>query len=101
VVSDANLAGQGDVVANSTLPPRDCETMRQFWPSVTLCAICTRCRSSSSADDRGIHRGAVDGDIRADLHVVLNDHIADLRDLESLRAVLHVTEPVTADYEPA
>ena len=49
-------------------------------------------------DDRGIHCRAIDRHVRADLHVVLDDHIANLWNLQPLRAVLHITEAVAADH---
>src|ERR1017187_3953770 len=63
----------------STLPAIPaCEITMQFLPTLTLRAI--------------------DPHVRANLDVVLDDHIADLRNLQPLRAVLHITEAVAANH---
>ena len=45
-------------------------------------------------------RRPIDGGVRADLHVVFDDHVGDLRNLE-VRAVrlLREPEPVAADHD--
>src|SRR5439155_24781337 len=50
-----------------------------------------------AADARGGELGAVDAHARADLHVVLNDDRADLRDLGVLRSVPAIAEAIRAD----
>ena len=53
------------------------------------------------ADDRGVGLGAVDAGVGADLHVVLDDHVAQLGDLvEAPRGVGHEAEAVGADHGP-
>src|ERR1039458_5561967 len=100
VVGDAGLAGQRDVVANlhtardTGLRDHDAvlanrHVVGDLHEVVDL---------GPAPDDRGIHRRAIDCHVRADLDVVLDDHVANLRDLQPLRAILHITEAVAADH---
>ncbi len=52
----------------------------------------------SAADARHAEFGAVHADARADLHVVLDDHRADLRNLRLFGPVPAIAEPVAAQH---
>ena len=54
----------------------------------------------SAAEDRGTQRGAVDGHAGADLHIVMQDHLSDLRNLAVLSLVEHIPEAVRTDDRP-
>src|SRR5712692_7779375 len=47
---------------------------------------------------RRAHRGAVDGRIRTDFHIVLDHHAADLRHFNQVAIILDETEAVGADH---
>ena len=44
----------------------------------------------------GAERATVNGDIRANLHIVVNHHVADLRHLQMLAAFLHIAKAIAA-----
>src|ERR1035437_5102594 len=87
VIAYLHAAGNAHLRNNRTvLAERD--VMSDLHEVVDLCA---------ATDDCGVHPCAVDGYVRADLHVIFDHHIAHLRNLEPLSAVLHVTESIAAN----
>ena len=52
---------------------------------------------SASTNTGSFQCGSVNGDIGAELHIVLNDNYADLRDLEPRRSVWRITKAITAN----
>ena len=54
----------------------------------------------AAAHDGAAERRAVDGDVGAELHVVLEHDGAELGHLVMAAAALHVAEPVAADHAP-
>jgi hypothetical protein len=51
------------------------------------------------ADDRVAHRAAIDRAIAADLHIVFDDHAAQLRDAQEACRARHETETFAADAD--
>src|ERR1700676_3902147 len=49
------------------------------------------------ADDRRTERSPINGHVRADFHVIANDHVANLRHLAMETAVEHVTEAIRSN----
>src|SRR5260370_12198958 len=47
---------------------------------------------------RRAHRGAADGRVRTDFHIVLDHHAADLRHFNQVAIILDETEAVGADH---
>ena len=64
----------------------------------TLCATWTRLSIFvPCADDGGAERAAVNGGVGADLDIVVDDHIADLKHFAMPALVEHVAVTVRAD----
>src|SRR5690606_21083049 len=53
------------------------------------------------AQDGAAQRGAVDGAVGADLHLILDHHVADLRDLLTTARARGETEAIAADHRAA
>jgi len=69
------------------MPPND-DVVRNMHEVVDLRAL---------ADDRGPKGSAIDGRVGADLHIVVDDHVADLQHLAVTALVEHVTVTIRAD----
>ena len=90
--------------SSTTMPPESpvCAAMTTLLPMRQLCAMSYLVvELHTVADVRGAQRRAVDARIRADLHVVADLHIADLRKLQILAALVHElrqkpSAPITA-----
>ena len=99
MIGDADFAAQHHEISqpraarNADLPgdhavPADDDVVRDLHKIVDLGAL---------ADDGVAGRAAVDRDVGADFHVVLNDDAADLRDFPMALRRRQIAEPVLAD----
>src|SRR5881409_3765122 len=99
MTSETDLAGEGDEItqlgAAGDAGLGDDQTMLtqgnvvgDLDEVVDLCAPTDRGRPE---------RAPIDGSVRADLDVVMNDDVPDLRDLAMGAGIEHVTESVRAD----
>ena len=100
VAGEADLAGEGDVVAelgaagdaglgDDEAMLAEGDVMGDLDQVIDL---------GATPDDGGAERAPVDGHIGADLHVVHDDDLADLRDLAMDPAVEDITETVGANH---
>mgnify|MGYP003349801727 CR=1 FL=1 len=80
---DANLSSDHDPVAHfgAAADTRLCGNDRRLPYFYVMCDLYEVVELGTFPDDRGTDRGPVDRCIGTDLHLVLDDHVADLGDL--------------------
>src|ERR1039457_5612551 len=87
VISKARAAGKTRLAHDQTVPAND-DVVRDVHKIINFGAL---------ADDSGTKRAAVNGRVGADLHVIVDDHIAALQPFAGAALVEHVTVAVRAD----
>src|SRR5919198_5271554 len=99
VAGDSHLPGEDDTAADPARPgdPHLGHDDRVFPDLHVVSDLHEVVDLGPAADDRQPQGRAVDGRVRADLDVVVDQHGADLRDLPVRLAIEGVAEPVGAD----
>ena len=102
MIDDSNLPGESYILAQLRAA-RDTSLRRdhRILPNLNVMRDLHQIVDfRAAANHRAAQRRAVDGGVGADLHIVLDDDDADLRDFDSRCAPPRVTETIAADNDP-
>src|ERR1700722_19507745 len=87
IISQARAAGKTHLAHDETMPAND-DVVRDMHQVVDFSAL---------SDDGGPEGSAINGRVRAYLHIVVDDHVANLQHLAVTAFVEHITIAVRAD----
>src|SRR5258705_4964123 len=87
IISQSRAAGEADLAHHQAMPANG-HVVRDMHEVINLGAL---------ADDRGTEGAAVNGRVGPDLHVIMDDHFADLQHLVVAALVADIAVAVRAD----